>query len=473
MMGQINYIFPELFLSISIMALLMLGAFHKNSANLVYQLSLIVFLITFLLIFNFPTEKSINLFNNSYKIDYFSILMKLMTLLSGFFVMFSSYSYVKSIGINKIEYPILILSSVLGMMIMISSYDLIVFYIGLELQSLALYVLSSFDRDNVRSSEAGLKYFVLSALSSGLLLYGCSLIYGFTNSTNFEIIAENLDKFNYGSTFGIVFILVGLAFKISAVPFHMWAPDVYEGSPTSITNFFSVVPKIAAITVFVRFLYVPFINVIDQWQIIIVFISIASMILGAVAAIGQKNIKRLMAYSSIGHMGYALAGLATGTNDGIESSIIYISIYVIMNLGIFACIFRMQRKNIFYENIDELSGLSKNHPLMSMSLLIILFSLAGIPPLAGFFAKFYIFMSVIKAEMYFLAIIGLLTTVISAFYYLRIIKIIYFDESRDAFDDNTSYGLKISLILSTLFILLYFVYPSSLIEVISKINIIQ
>ena len=473
MMGQINYIFPELFLSISIMALLMLGAFRKNSANLVYQSSLIVFLITFLLIFNFPTEKSINLFNNSYKIDYFSILMKLMTLLSGFFVMFSSYSYVKSIGINKIEYPILILSSVLGMMIMISSYDLIVFYIGLELQSLALYVLSSFDRDNVRSSEAGLKYFVLSALSSGLLLYGCSLIYGFTNSTNFEIIAENLDKFNYGSTFGIVFILVGLAFKISAVPFHMWAPDVYEGSPTSITNFFSVVPKIAAITVFVRFLYVPFINVIDQWQIIIVFISIASMILGAVAAIGQKNIKRLMAYSSIGHMGYALAGLATGTNDGIESSIIYISIYVIMNLGIFACIFRMQRKNIFYENIDELSGLSKNHPLMSISLLIILFSLAGIPPLAGFFAKFYIFMSVIKAEMYFLAIIGLLTTVISAFYYLRIIKIIYFDESRDAFDDNTSYGLKISLILSTLFILLYFVYPSSLIEVISKINIIQ
>ena len=473
MMDQINYIFPELFLSISIMALLMLGAFHKNSANLVYQSSLIVFLITFILFFNFPMEKSINLFNNSYKIDYFSILMKLMTLLSGFFVMFSSYSYVKSIGINKIEYPILILSSVLGMMIMISSYDLIVFYIGLELQSLALYVLSSFDRDNVRSSEAGLKYFVLSALSSGLLLYGCSLIYGFTNSTNFEIIAENLDKFNYGSTFGIVFILVGLAFKISAVPFHMWAPDVYEGSPTSITNFFSVVPKIAAITVFVRFLYVPFINVIDQWQIIIVFISIASMILGAVAAIGQKNIKRLMAYSSIGHMGYALAGLAAGTNDGIESSIIYISIYVIMNLGIFACIFRMQRKNIFYENIDELSGLSKNHPLMSISLLIILFSLAGIPPLAGFFAKFYIFMSVIKAEMYFLAIIGLLTTVISAFYYLRIIKIIYFDEPRDAFDDNTSYGLKISLILSTLFILLYFVYPSSLIEVISKINIIQ
>ena len=472
MMGQINYIFPELFLSISIMALLMLGAFYKNSSNLIYQSSLIVFLITFLLIFNFPMEKNINLFNNSYKIDYFSILMKLITLLSGFFVMFSSYSYVKSIGINKIEYPILILSSVLGMMIMISSYDLIVFYIGLELQSLALYVLSSFDRDNVRSSEAGLKYFVLSALSSGLLLYGCSLIYGFTNSTNFEIIAENLDKFNYGSTFGIVFILVGLAFKISAVPFHMWAPDVYEGSPTSITNFFSVVPKIAAITVFVRFLYVPFINVIDQWQIIIVFISIASMILGAVAAIGQKNIKRLMAYSSIGHMGYALAGLATATNDGIQNSIIYISIYVIMNLGIFACIFRMKRKNIFHENIDELSGLSKNHPLMSISLLIILFSLAGIPPLAGFFAKFYIFMSVIKAEMYFLAIIGLLTTVISAFYYLRIIKIIYFDESRDAFDDNTSYGLKISLILSTLFILLYFVYPSSLIEVISRINII-
>ena len=471
-MDQINHIIPELFLSISIMTLLMIGVFYKNSSNFIYQSSLVVLLISFFLIFIGPIDKSLFLFNNSYKIDFFSSLMKNITLISAFFVMFSSYDYVKTIGINKIEYPILILSSVLGMIVMISSYDLIVFYIGLELQSLALYVLASFNVNNTKSSEAGLKYFILSALSSGLLLYGCSLIYGFTNSTNFDVIAFNLNNLNFGYVFGIVFILVGLAFKISVVPFHMWAPDVYEGSPTSITGFFSIVPKIAALTVFIRFLYVPFINLIDQWQMIIIFISISSMIFGAVAAIGQNNIKRLMAYSSIGHMGFALAGLSIGTNEGIQSSIIYLLIYLVMNLGMFTCIFMMKRKNIFYENIEELSGLSKNHPVISICLLIFLFSLAGIPPLAGFFAKFYIFMSVIKSEMYFLAIIGFLSTVISAFYYLRIIKIIYFDEPKESFEISSDYGLKISLFLSTLLILAYFIYPSSLIELISNINLI-
>ena len=471
-MENLNYIYPELFLSISIMILLLLGVFNKNSSNFIYQSSLLVFFITFILIFNQPLDSSVFLFNQNYKIDFFSSIMKSITLLSGFFVMISSYDYVKSIGINKIEYPILILSSCLGMLVMISAYDLIVFYIGLELQSLALYVLASFNRDNIRSSEAGLKYFILSALSSGLLLYGCSLIYGFTGSTNFENIAEYLNQVNYGSSFGMVFVLVGLSFKISAVPFHMWAPDVYEGSPTSITSFFSIAPKIAALTVFIRFLYVPFINVFDQWQIIIVFISVASMLLGAVAAIGQKNLKRLMAYSSIGHMGYALAGLTTGTNNGIQSSIAYLVIYLIMNLGIFSLMFMMKRKNIFYENIEDLSGLSKNHPLMSLSLLILLFSLAGIPPLAGFFAKFYIFMSIIQAEMYFLAVIGLLTTVVSAFYYLRIIKIAYFDEPKESFEIEKNYGLKVSLFLSTFIILLYFIYPSILLELISNIEII-
>ena len=471
-MENLNHIYPELFLSISIMVLLILGVFYKNSSNFVYKSSLLVFFISFILIFNQPLDSSVFLFNQNYKIDFFSSIMKSITLLSGFFVMISSYDYVKSIGINKIEYPILILSSCLGMLVMISAYDLIVFYIGLELQSLALYVLASFNRDNIRSSEAGLKYFILSALSSGLLLYGCSLIYGFTGSTNFENIAEYLNQVNYGSSFGMVFVLVGLSFKISAVPFHMWAPDVYEGSPTSITSFFSIAPKIAALTVFIRFLYVPFINVFDQWQIIIVFISVASMLLGAVAAIGQKNLKRLMAYSSIGHMGYALAGLTTGTNNGIQSSIAYLVIYLIMNLGIFSLMFMMKRKNIFYENIEDLSGLSKNHPLMSLSLLILLFSLAGIPPLAGFFAKFYIFMSIIQAKMYFLAVIGLLTTVVSAFYYLRIIKIAYFDEPKESFEIEKNYGLKVSLFLSTFIILLYFIYPSILLELISNIEII-
>ena len=471
-MDQLNLIIPELFLTTSIMILLMIGVFYKNSFNLIFKLSVIILLATFILLFNHSIDTSAKLFNNSYAIDYFSLFMKVLTLIACIFVMLSSFDYIKLIGINKMEYPILILSSTLGMMIMISSYDLIVFYMGLELQSLSLYVLASFNRDNHRSSEAGLKYFVLGALSSGLLLYGCSLIYGFSGSTNFDLIAQNMDHLNTGLIFGIVFILVGLAFKVSAVPFHMWAPDVYEGSPTSVTTFLAIVPKVAALTVFIRFLYVPFINVIVQWQMIIIFISLASMILGAFAAIGQTNIKRLMAYSSIGHMGYALAGLATGSNEGIQGTVIYLSIYLLMNLGIFSCIFMMRRKDIFYEDIQDLSGLSKNHPIISFCLLALLFSLAGIPPLAGFFAKFYIFMAVIKAEMYTLAIMGLITTVISAFYYLRIIKIIYFDESKEMFEMDQNFGLRISLVLSTIIILVYFIYPSLLIDVVSNINLI-
>ena len=424
------------------------------------------------MVFNFPINENVELFKNSYKIDYLSSFMKILTILSGIFVLLSSSKYIQLIKINKIEYPILALSSILGMMIMISSNDLILFYIGLELQSLALYVLASFNRDNILSSESGLKYFVLNALSSGLLLYGCTLIYGFSGSTNFNFIAENLDQSSYVLTFGIIFIITGLAFKISAVPFHMWAPDVYEGSPTSVTIFFAILPKIAALTVFIRFLYVPFLNIIDQWQIIIVFLSIASMLFGAIAAIGQKNLKRLVAYSSIGHMGYALAGLSTGTNQGIQSSITYISIYLFMNLAFFGCLFMLRRDDKYFENIEDLSGLSKNHPMLSFSFLIVLFSLAGIPPLAGFFAKFYIFSAVIEQSMYFLAITGLLSTVIAAFYYLRLIKIIYFDSAKEKYESNHNIGLKISLAFSSIFILFYFIYPNPLIEIIEKINII-
>ena len=472
MINNLNFIYPEIFVSLSIMFLLIVGAFKKNSSNLIFNLSIITLIGTLALILSYPIQSNINLFNDSYKIDYLSSFMKILTMGSGIFVLITSARYLKLFKIFQIEYSILILCSILGMMVMISSNDLMVFYIGLELQSLALYVLASFNKDQLKSSEAGLKYFVLSALSSGILLYGCSLLYGFSGSTNFLIISENINSMEYGLTFGIVFILVGLAFKISAVPFHMWAPDVYEGSPTSVTLFFAIVPKIAALTVFIRFLYLPFFNVINEWQIIIIFLSIASMVFGAVAAIGQKNLKRLIAYSSIGHMGYALAGLSVGTNEGIQSSVSYISIYLIMNLGLFSCLFMMKRNNRYYENIDDLSGLSKNHPLISFSLLIILFSLAGIPPMAGFFAKFYVFVSVIKQEMYFLAIIGLLATVISAFYYLRIIKIIYFDPEREKYDSDHSIGLKISLALSTVLILLYFIFPSTLLEIVIKINII-
>ena len=469
-MQVIELILPELFLSVSILILLILGVFVKNSYKIVQNLALIVLLFAILLFFNLPEENT-KLFNQSFIVDDFSIFMKILTLFSCFFVMISSNEYIKTNLINNFEYPILILSSLLGMMIMISSNDLIIFYMGLELQSLSLYVLSAIKRDNIRSSEAGLKFFVLSALSSGLLLYGCALIYGFTGSTNFDVIADNLKENNIGSIFGVVFIITALAFKISAVPFHMWAPDVYEGSPTSVTSFFVLVPKIAAISIIIRFMYVPFINIINQWQIIIIFLSIASMVLGAVAAIGQSNIKRLMAYSSIGHMGYALAGIATGTISGINSTIIYLIIYLIMNLGVFACIFSMKKKNIYFENIDDLAGLSKNRPLLSFGFLIFMFSLAGIPPLAGFFAKFYVFMAVIESKMYLLAIIGLVTTVVSAFYYLRIVKIIYFDESIESFEENRDLGIKISLVLSCLAILLYFVYPSVLTDFIPLINI--
>jgi NADH-quinone oxidoreductase subunit N len=472
-MENLNLVLPEIFISLSIMFLLVLGVFKKDSSKITFNISLLVLLVASIITLNetFSINR-VTLFNNSVVIDHMSSLMKIITLIGAFLVLVISSAYLKSFKIFKIEYPVLILSSVLGMMVMISSNDLMVFYMGLELQSLALYVLATFNRDQLKSSEAGLKYFVLSALSSGLLLYGCSLIYGFSGSTNFNVISSQLNSNEYVLTFGIVFILVGLAFKISAVPFHMWAPDVYEGSPTSVTLFFTMVPKIAALTVFIRFLYVPFLNLIDQWQMIIIFLSIASMLFGAIAAIGQTNIKRLVAYSSIGHIGYTLAGLATGSNEGIQSSIIYISIYVIMNLALFSCLLMLKRNDQYYEDIDDLSGLSKNHPLLSLSLLVILFSLAGIPPLAGFFAKFYIFKAVIEQSMYFLAIVGLLSTVIAAFYYLRIIKIIYFDKEKEKYDEDHSLWLKFSLTFSTILILLYFIFPSQLIDVVSRINII-
>ena len=472
MITDIYYVIPEIFLSLSLMFLLILGVFKKNGSTLVYNLSLLILIITIPILLNVPSTSEILVFNESYKVDYLSIFIKILIIVSTLFVLLTSSEYLKSTKIYNIEYPILILSSILGMMVMVSSNDLIVFYIGLELQSLALYVLASFNRDNELSSESGLKYFVLSALSSGLLLYGCSLVYGFSSSTNFSEISFNYDQSNQGIIFGMVFILVGLAFKISAVPFHMWAPDVYQGSPTSVTLFFAILPKIAALTVFIRFLYTPFVNLIEQWQTIIIFISIASMLFGAVAAIGQQNLKRLIAYSSISHMGYVLAGLTTGTNQGIQSSVSYISIYLVMNLAFFSCIFMLKRDDKYYENIEDLSGLSKNHPMLSFSFLIVLFSLAGIPPLAGFFAKFYVFMAVIEQSMFFLAIVGLLATVVAAFYYLRIIKVIYFDNEIEKYDTDHSIGLKLSLIITTVLILIYFIYPNSLIDFVSKINLV-
>ena len=456
-------IYPEIFLTLTLLFLLVLGVFLKNSFLFIKKLTILsLFLCVPIIYMNFDNQ--ILVFNNNYSINIFSNLLKIVILVSSAFSLIFTGQYLKRINLEKFEYMILILSSTLGMFIMVSTNNLIGLYLGIELQSLSLYVLSSVDRSSLKSSESGVKYFVLGALSSGLFLYGCSLVYGFIGSTNYLIINENFSVDNIGLIFGLVFIIVGLAFKVSAVPFHMWTPDVYEGSPTSVTAFFSLAPKVAGIGAFIQILFVSFEAAYVEWKSIIIFISIASMILGSVAAIGQTNIKRLMAYSSIGHMGYALAGLATGAINGISATLSYILIYVVMNIAAFTCILFFSRNKIYFEDIRDLGGLSKNHPVISICFCIILFSLAGIPPLAGFFAKFYIFKAVIDSQMYTLAIIGLLSSVVAAFYYLRVIKIIYFDEEKEKFDEISGLGMKFSLSISSIIILFYFISPSFLIN---------
>ena len=470
MLNNLNILLPEIFLTLSIFSILMIGVFIKESFNLIFNLSSAIILFTIAIILNSSNETE-KIFLDSFTRDSFSNFFKILILIASLFVLNTSKVFITDNKIGKFEYPIIILLSILGMFFMVSSNDIILFYLGLELQSLSLYILASIDRDNLRSSESGIKYFVLSALSSGLLLYGCSLLYGFTGSTNFDLIADQLIKDNTGAVFAMVFVLVGLAFKVSAVPFHMWTPDVYEGAPTSITSYFAVVPKVAGLAVLIKFMFIPFSNILSEWQLIIIFISIASMILGAVAAIVQKNIKRLLAYSSIGHVGYALAGVATGVISGYESSIIYISIYVVMNIGAFSCLYLLKKDGEYRENISDLSGLSKKQPLLAISFLVILFSLAGIPPLAGFFAKFYVFTAVIEQKMYALAIIGLLTTVISAFYYLRIIKIIYFDNSAISFDPVKNSVAKLSVLISCAILITFFLYPAILNNVVDALFI--
>ena len=470
MLNNLNILLPEVFLTLSIFSILMIGVFIKNSFNLIFNLSSLILIITIGIILNNPNNQE-KIFLDSFTRDGFSNFFKIIILISSLFVLNSSKNYILDNKLGKFEYPIIILLSILGMFFMVSSNDIILFYLGLELQSLSLYILASMDRDNLKSSESGIKYFVLSALSSGLLLYGCSLLYGFTGSTNFDLIADQLNKDNTGAVFAMVFILVGLAFKVSAVPFHMWTPDVYEGAPTAITSYFAVVPKVAGFAVLIKFMLIPFSNILAEWQTIIIFMSIASMILGSVAAIGQKNIKRLLAYSSIGHIGYALAGVATGAVSGYESAIIYIMIYVIMNIGAFSCLYLLKKDGEYKENISDLSGISKKHPILAISFLLILFSLAGIPPLGGFFAKFYVFTAVLEQQMYTLAIIGLLTTVISAFYYLKIIKTIYFDDSLITFDPTKNIFAQVSILISCGIITTFFLYPAIFNDVVSSLFI--
>ena len=467
-LGEYAYLLPEIIMVVGALMLLLVGAFQdKGGAKLVWGLSLLLILVTIgFLVKDWGANAT--LFNGSFVIDDFARLLKILVLAGGFVTLYMSVTYLSETGLFKPEYSTLLLFSMLGMMVMISAGDLIALYLGLELQSLSLYVIASFRRDSVRSSEAGMKYFVLGALSSGMLLYGCSMIYGFTGSIYFDQIAKvSLTKeaaVNIGLIIGLVFMLAGLAFKISAVPFHMWTPDVYEGAPTPVTAFFAACPKIAAMGLLLRVIYSGFPELTAQWQQIIVFISIASMALGAFGAIGQTNIKRLMAYSSIGHMGFALVGLAAGNREGVEGVLIYLSIYLVMTLGTFALILAMRRNEEMVENIDDLRGLSQTNLPAAFMLGVLMFSLAGIPPLAGFFAKFYVFMAAVEAELFVLAVLGVLASVVGAFYYLRIIKIMFFDEPKEEFTEMPS-QLKMVLGLSGLFVLFYIIYPNPVIDV--------
>src|SRR6201997_4178141 len=454
---------PEIVLAIGAMVLLMVGAFRgEQTAKGIEGAAILLLVLTGLIVVLLPAGKLVT-FGGSFIVDGFARFLKLLALAGSAAAILMSSSYLALEKRETFEYSILILLSTTGMMMLISAADLIALYLGLELMSLALYVVAAINRDSVRSTEAGLKYFVLGALSSGMLLYGASLVYGFTGTVSFAGIANAASQGSLGLVFGLVFLLAGLCFKVSAVPFHMWTPDVYEGAPTPVTAFFAAAPKVAGIAMFVRTTIVAFPGVLTQWQQIVVFVAIASMALGAFAAIGQKNIKRLMAYSSIGHMGFALVGLAAGTQQGVHGVLVYMAIYVAMTLGTFACILAMRRSGQMVETIADLAGLARTKPTMAFFLAMLLFSMAGIPPLAGFFAKFYVFLAAIQAGLFTLAVIGVVTSVVGAYYYLAIVKIMYFDEPVEAFEPMP-HELRAVLAVTGLFNLLFFIYPGPLVE---------
>ncbi|QPC44814.1 NADH-quinone oxidoreductase subunit NuoN [Kaustia mangrovi] len=456
---------PELVLGVGAMAMLMIGAFRRgNSYDLCSSLALVVLAVAAALTV-FSGTGTVTAYNGVFVVDTFARFMKVLTIFGSAATVLVSIGYFKAERMDRFEYPVLIVLATLGMMMMISANGLIALYLGLELQSLSLYVVAAFNRDSPRSAEAGLKYFVLGALASGMLLYGASLVYGFTGTTTFEGIATVIAEGDTGMglLFGLCFLLVGLAFKISAVPFHMWTPDVYEGAPTPVTTFFASAPKVAAIALLVRTMAVPFAGIASDWQQILVFLSIASMVLGAFAAIGQNNIKRLMAYSSIGHMGYALVGLAAASPEGVKGVVIYMTIYVLMTLGTFGCILAMRRREGPVEEISDLAGLARTNGTMAFILAMLMFSLAGIPPLAGFFAKFYVFSAAIKADLLTLAVIGVVASVVSAFYYLRVVKVMYFDESAEEFEPMAG-ELKLVVGLAGVFIVGFAVFARPFVD---------
>jgi NADH-quinone oxidoreductase subunit N len=457
---------PEIVLGLGAMALLMFGVYRgERSVRTVDYASVALLIIAGLIVLTLPAGKLVT-FDGSFVVDGFARFLKVLAIIGSAAAILMSIDHAERERQQRFEYSILIVLSTLGMLMLISAADLIALYVGLELMSLPLYVVAASHRNSLRSTEAGLKYFVLGALSSGMLLYGASLVYGFTGTVSFVGIAHSAADAGTGLIFGLVFLFVGFCFKVSAVPFHMWTPDVYEGAPTPVTAFFAAAPKVAGIAMFVRATVVAFPGITAQWQEIVVFVSIASMLLGAFAAIGQRNIKRLMAYSSIGHMGFALIGLAAGTSEGVQGVLVYMAIYLTMTLGVFAVILSMRRSGGMVESIDQLAGLARTHPTMAFFLAMLLFSMAGVPPLAGFFAKFYVFLAAIKAGLYILAVIGVLASVIGAYYYLAIIKVMYFEEPAEPFYSMPN-ELKLVLGVCGLFNILFFVYPGPLVGVAS------
>jgi len=457
---------PELWLCGAALALLMIGVFggDRSTRPLCY-LAIAALLVTFVLLLLGPEGRTVT-FSGMFVVDPFGVFTKGLVLIGAMLAIVLSLGYIRHEGMERFEFPVLIVLATVGMLLMISANDLIALYLGLEMQSLALYVIAAFRRDSLRSTEAGLKYFVLGALASGMLLYGASLVYGFTGTTSFEDIARAVSVPGatdaLGTLVGLVFILAGLAFKVSAVPFHMWTPDVYEGAPTPVTALFAVAPKVAAIGLFLRVMLEPFAALAGDWQQVIVVISIASMVLGALAAIRQTSIKRLMAYSSIGHMGYALIGLAAGSAEGVRGVLIYLAIYVVMNVGTFAVILCMRRGQGMVEDITELAGLSRTHPMLALAMTVFMFSLAGVPPLAGFFGKLYVFMAAIHAELYGLAVVGVVASVVGAYYYVRIVKLMYFDAPTDAFERPIRGEMAAVLVATGVLTALFFVYPAPL-----------
>ncbi|MEY3553327.1 MAG: hypothetical protein RL735_1675 [Pseudomonadota bacterium] len=451
---------PELILAGGALVLLMLGAFKGHKGDwIISELAIAIIGIAFLTLFT-PLAGKVVIWDGAFIDDAFGRFMKGLALIGSMVSLLLSREYMAREKIDQFEYPVLILLATTGMCMLISAQNLIGLYLGLELMSLSLYVLASFHRDNLRASEAGLKYFVLGALSSGMLLYGASLLYGFAGTVSFTGIAEALKgNVSLGVVFGLVFLLAGLAFKMSMVPFHMWTPDVYEGAPTPVTAFFASAPKMAAVAITLRIIITAFPGIMPQWQQILIFISLLSMALGSFAAIGQTNLKRLMAYSSIGHMGFAMVGLVPGTQSGIYGVLIYMAIYLAMTLGTFAALLSMRIGDRYVETIADLAGLSRNNGVMAFFIAMMMLSLAGIPPLAGFFAKLYVFQPAVEAGFYWLAVIGVLLSVVSTFYYLRIVKVIYFDAPAERFSPVQREVTGV-LWASSFVILLFWIYPA-------------